>query len=64
MAEELTTEMHYEFVDDSISKFDFTVLAMKGAINRGLSKKEALAKYQMTEREYDENIERCLGLDF
>ena len=62
--EELTTDMHYEFVDDEISYIDFCTLAVYGAINRGFTKEEALKRYNMTEEYYDANIERCLHLDW
>ena len=60
--EELTTEMHYEFVGDhdEVSEFDFRVYACSGAIARGLSKMKALRKYNLTEEEYDKNIDRVL----
>jgi len=62
--DELTTEMQYEFVSDEISHEDFKVFAVSGAIKRGLSKEEALARYKMTEEYYDANIERVMKLDF
>lgn len=62
--EELTTDMHYEFVDDEISYIDFCTLAVYGAMNRGLTKQAALKRYDMTAEYYDANIECCLHLDW
>lgn len=62
--EELTTDMQYEFVDDEISYIDFCTLAVYGAMNRGLTKEEALKRYNMTAEYYDANIERCFKLDW
>lgn len=61
--EELDTAQHYEFVGDhdGVSEFDFRVFACSGAISRGLSKNKALKKYNLTEEEYDKNIERVLN---
>lgn len=61
MAEELTTAMHSEFIGDEIPRLDLEVMAVYGAMKRGLSKQEALAKYQMTEKVYDSNIDRVLS---
>lgn len=60
MEEELTTAMHAEFLGDEISAFDLSVMGVCGAIRRGVPKKEALLKYELTEEEYDNNIERVL----
>lgn len=39
MENDLTTEMHYEFFEDSgISKRDFFIYAVSGAIARGVPK--------------------------
>lgn len=61
--EELDTAQHYEFIGDhdGVSEFDFRVFACSGAISRGLSKAKALKKYNLTEDEYDKNIERVLN---
>lgn len=61
MAEELTTAMHSEFMEGEISRFDLNVMAVYGAMKRGLSKKEALEKYSMSEKTYDSNIDRVLS---
>lgn len=60
MAEELTTAMHCEFIGDEIDSSDLEVMAVYGAMKRGLTKQEALAQYQMTEEFYDSNIDRVL----
>lgn len=60
MKEELTTAMHEEFIGKDIPHDDLQVMGVYGAINRGLTKKQALAKYEMSEAFYDDNIERVL----
>ena len=61
MEDELTTEMLYEFLEDSgVSKRDFFIYAVSGAIARGVPKAEALERYRITEEEYDSNIDRVL----
>ena len=60
MAEELTTLMHSEFIGDEISLGDLKILGVYGAIRRGLTKNEALREYDISEKEYDQNIERVL----
>ena len=59
--EELTTAMHEELIGDEIPHFDLMVLSVYGAIKRGVSKQEALEKYGISEKEYNENIERALS---
>lgn len=64
MAEELTTEMHYEFLEDmGVSKRDYFIYGASGAIARGVPKAEALTRYGLTEAEYDANIDRVLHDD-
>ncbi|MDE6717016.1 MAG: hypothetical protein K2J70_02385 [Muribaculaceae bacterium] len=45
---------------DEIGVFDTKVMGVFGAMRRGLSKEEALKKYNFTEKDYDENISRVL----
>lgn len=59
--EELTTEMHSEFIGDEIPKFDLYVMGVYGAVARGVSLKDALAKYGLTREEYESNIDRVLS---
>lgn len=61
MKDELTTEMHWEFMADEMSREDFLVMAVVGAMNRGATKSEALKKYGLSEEYYDENYERVMG---
>ena len=58
--DELSTEMHYEFMEDSVSREDFMVYAASGAIAKGESKEDACKKYGITTDFYDENIQRVL----
>lgn len=59
--DELTTEMHYEFMKDKVSHFDFMVFAASGAIRRGVEKAEACKEHGITVEEYDANIDRVLS---
>ena len=63
MAEELTTAMHSELFGDEVSNFDLRIASVFGAIKRGVDKQEALAQYELTEQEYEDNIERVLTDD-
>lgn len=40
---------------------DTKVMGVFGAIRRGATKEEALKKYGLTEKEYDDNIDRVLN---
>lgn len=53
--------MHYELMSCEMSEFDFRVMAAYGAISGGLSKAEGLQKYNLTESEYDDNIDRVMS---
>lgn len=60
--DELTAEMHYEFfVDMGVDGKDFIIYAACGAMSRGVPKEEALKRYDLTEEEYDANVERVLN---
>lgn len=59
--EELTTEMHSEFIGDEIPKFDLYVMGVYGAVARGIPLTEALAKYNLTREQYESNIDRVLS---
>lgn len=61
MAEELTTEMHEELIGGEISPLDLRVMAVFGAIRRGEDKQARLRKYDLTEAEYDSNLDRVLS---
>ena len=45
---------------DDIGVLDTKVMGVFGAIRRGLCKEEALKKYELSEKDYDENIDRVL----
>lgn len=59
--EELTTEMHSEFIGKEIPKFDLYVMGVYGALRRGMSLKDALKKYGLTREQYEANIDRVLS---
>lgn len=61
MKEELTTRMHFEFLGEEISEFDLSIMSVYGAIQRGLTKEEALKSNGVTEEDYDANVERVLS---
>jgi uncharacterized protein YkwD len=58
--EELTTAMHAEFMEGEISAKDMKIMGVYGAIGAGSSKSDALKKYGISEKEYNENIKRVL----
>ena len=61
MKEELTAEMHYDFMKRDVSRFDFKVFAVEGDIRQGKSKEEACKRRGITVEEFDANIERVLS---
>ena len=61
MKEEFTTAMHEEMLGKDMSHKDILILGVRGAIRRGVSKAEALAKYGISEEFYDANAERVLS---
>ena len=50
--EELTTEMHSEFIGEEIPKLDLYVMGVYGAVARGLPLAEALNRYGLTRKQY------------
>ena len=60
MQDELTTEMHWEFMQGEMTREDFLVMAVRGAMNRGATKAEALKKYSLSEEYFDANYERVM----
>ncbi len=60
MQDELTTEMHWEFMQGEMTREDFLVMAVRGAMNRGATKAEALKKYSLSEEYFDSNVERVM----
>ena len=60
MQDELTTEMHREFMQGEMTREDFLVMAVRGAMNRGATKAEALKKYSLSEEYFDSNVERVM----
>lgn len=46
---------------DEFGILDTKIMGVFGAMQRGISKEEALAKYKLTEQEYDTNVERVLN---
>ena len=46
---------------DEVGVYDTKVMGVFGAMRRGATKEEALEKYGLTEKEYDDNIDRVLN---
>ena len=60
MQDELTAEMHWEFLEGEMTREEFLVMAVVGAMNGGTSKADALKKYGLSEEYFDENVERVM----
>ena len=52
--------MHWEFMQGEMTREDFLVMAVRGAMNRGATKAEALKKYSLSEEYFDSNVERVM----
>ena len=50
----------YDVLSEEMSDVDLRVASVYGAIKRGIPKEAALAKYRITEKYYDSNIDRVL----
>lgn len=61
MKDELTTEMHWEFMQDEMTREDFLVMATVGAMNRGATKADALKMHGLSEEYFDANVERVMN---
>lgn len=59
--EELTTDMHSEFIGSEIPKLDLYVMGVYGAVNRGVLLDDALKKYGITREQYEANKDRVLS---
>lgn len=59
--EELTTEMHSEFLGKEIPQLDLKVMGVYGAVARGVSLDDALERYGLTREQYEQNVERVLS---
>ena len=51
----------FSLMADEVGVIDTKVMGVFGAIRRGATKEEALKKYGLTEKEYDDNIDRVLN---
>ena len=51
----------WDMLLDEIPLEDLKVMGVYGAINRGATKADALAKYGLTEEYYDQNLERVMA---
>lgn len=61
MPDELTLKMHQELLRDEISDFDLRIMGVFGAMKRGVSKQEALRQHEISEEDYEGNIQRVLN---
>lgn len=64
MQEELTTDMHAEFIGDYIPIDDLHLMGVFGRIRRGVSKEEACRFYGVSVADYEKNIDRVLSADY
>ncbi len=62
LKDELTTEMHAEFMEGEMNAFEMRVFGAFAQINNGIPKKKAFERYKLTEKEYNDNIDRVLKL--
>ena len=53
-------EEEFGLLADDLGVLDAKVMGVFGAMHRGFSKEEALKKYDLSEKDYDENIDRVL----
>lgn len=51
----------FSLMADEIGVTDTKVMGVFGAMHRGATKEEALKKYGLTEKKYDDNIDRVLN---
>lgn len=51
----------FSLMADEIGVADTKVMGVFGAMRRGATKEEALTKYGLAEKEYDDNIDRVLN---
>lgn len=51
----------FDMMCDGFGVHDAKIMGIYGAMARGLSKAETLAKYELTEAEYDANVERVIN---
>lgn len=56
-----TLDEAFGLMADEIGVDDTAVMGVFGAIRRGASKEEALQKYGLTPKQYDDNIDRILN---
>lgn len=52
----------FDLMCDEVGALDAKVMGVYGAMVRGLSKADALAKYGLTEELYEANVERVLNI--
>lgn len=58
MADEFTTEMHWEMMQDEMSREDFLCMAAYGAMQRGVPPEDALKKYGVSQADVDAWLEK------
>ena len=56
--DEFTPEMHYEMLQDECSHLEMMIMAASVHMRRGMPKAEALAKFHITERQFDDNYSK------
>lgn len=61
MASNNDEDAAFDLMCDEVGALDAKVMGVYGAMVRGISKGDALAKYGLTEEQYDANVERVLN---
>lgn len=51
----------FDLLKEDTGELDAAIMGVYGAMNRGVPKRDALAKYNLTEEEYNSNYKRVLG---
>lgn len=62
MKEELTADMQYDFWGDKMTREQYMTICAQGAMNNGMSKKDACDKFGITEKFFDENFDIALKI--
>lgn len=57
---EMTAEMHAELLGDEIPHDELMAMAVCADVRRGIDKHVSLKKHGITEKYYDDNIDRIL----
>ena len=59
--DEIVYDEAFSLMADDIGVLDTKVMGVFGAMRCGLTKEQALEKYDLTEKEYDDNVDRVMN---